>query len=106
MLPIACVPPCVKARLEEETFGFAAPHLLPIVRAVSAASRQTSQPISASTRLCAVFGHPIRHSASPAMHNAAIAELGLDWRYLAFDVKPEHLSAALEGARVGLVDVA
>ena len=26
--------------------------------------------ISASTRLCAVFGHPIRHSASPAMQNA------------------------------------
>ena len=33
-----------------------------------------------ATRLCAVFGSPIRHSASPAMHNAAFAALGLDWR--------------------------
>jgi shikimate 5-dehydrogenase len=27
--------------------------------------------INAATRLCAVYGFPIRHSASPAMHNAA-----------------------------------
>ena len=56
--------------------------------------------ISAATRLCAVFGAPIRHSASPAMHNAAFAHLGLDWRYLAFEVQPERLKEALDGARV------
>lgn len=56
-------------------------------------------PITARTRLCAVFGHPIRHSASPAMHNAAFAALGLDWRYVAFDVLPEQVRDALEGAR-------
>lgn len=39
------------------------------------------------------------HSASPAMHNAALAHLGLDWRYLAFDVHPDSLRQALEGAR-------
>ena len=33
------------------------------------------------------------------MHNAAIAQLGLDWRYLAFDVHPDHLRTAIEGAR-------
>lgn len=55
--------------------------------------------ISASTRYCAVFGHPIRHSASPAMQNAALAALQLDWRYLAFDVAPEQLATALAGAR-------
>jgi shikimate dehydrogenase len=55
--------------------------------------------INAATRLCAVFGSPIRHSASPAMHNAAFAELGLNWRYLAFEVDPKHLRAAIEGAR-------
>jgi shikimate dehydrogenase len=33
------------------------------------------------------------------MQNAGIAALGLDWRYLAFDVRPEELKAALEGAR-------
>lgn len=33
------------------------------------------------------------------MHNAALRELGLDWRYLAFDVHPEKLREALEGCR-------
>ena len=61
---------------------------------------QPVQPaINAATRLCAVFGAPIRHSASPAMHNAAFAALGLDWRYLAFEVDPKNLRAAIEGAR-------
>jgi shikimate dehydrogenase len=56
-------------------------------------------PIDATTRQCAVFGHPIKHSASPAMQNAGIAALGLNWRYLAFDVQPEQLRAAIEGAK-------
>jgi shikimate dehydrogenase len=61
---------------------------------------QPVQPaINASTRLCAVMGSPIAHSASPAMHNAAFAALGLDWRYLAFEVAPENLRAAIEGAK-------
>ncbi len=57
------------------------------------------QPINAATRLCAVLGSPIRHSASPAMHNAAFAALGLNWRYLAFEVAPGNLPAALAGAK-------
>src|SRR4051812_2605610 len=57
------------------------------------------QPIGAATRYCAVYGHPVKHSASPAMHNPAMAELGLDWRYLAFDVHPEHLGSAIKGAK-------
>jgi shikimate dehydrogenase len=56
-------------------------------------------PINAATRLCAVLGSPIRHSASPAMHNAAYAARGLNWRYLAFEVDPKNLRAAIEGAR-------
>jgi shikimate dehydrogenase len=55
--------------------------------------------INAATRLCAVYGFPIRHSASPAMHNAAFARLGLNWRYLAFEVHPDNLRAAIAGAR-------
>jgi shikimate dehydrogenase len=39
--------------------------------------------IQATTRLLAVVGDPIGHSLSPAMHNAAIAALGLDAVYLA-----------------------
>jgi shikimate dehydrogenase len=58
-----------------------------------------AQPIDACTRYCAVYGWPVKHSASPAMQNAGIAALGLNWRYLAFEVHPDHLRAALEGAK-------
>lgn len=39
----------------------------------------------------AVLGHPVAHSRSPAMQNAALEELGLaeEWRYEAIDVAPE-----------------
>ena len=57
------------------------------------------QAINASTRFCAVYGFPIKHSASPAMQNAGIAALGLNWRYLAFEVHPEKLREAIAGAR-------
>jgi shikimate dehydrogenase len=59
----------------------------------------TGAGLTANTRICAVVGHPVRHSASPAMHNAAIMALGLDWRYVALEVRPEHLRAAIDGAR-------
>lgn len=62
-------------------------------------SANASSAIAATTRYCAVYGHPIRHSASPAMQNAGIEALGLDWRYLAFEVRPEELAPALAGAR-------
>jgi shikimate dehydrogenase len=62
-------------------------------------SDPVSSVINASTRLCGVYGFPIRHSASPAMHNAAFARLGLNWRYLAFEVHPDNLRAAIAGAR-------
>ncbi|MBI5819615.1 MAG: shikimate dehydrogenase [Verrucomicrobia bacterium] len=53
--------------------------------------------IDGSTRIVGVFGHPIQHTASPAMHNAAFDHLGLNWRYLAFDVHPDNLRGALRG---------
>jgi len=34
------------------------------------------------------------------MQNAGLAALGLNWRYLAFDVRPEELRVALAGAKV------
>jgi len=62
-------------------------------------SNDAGDSVNASTRYCAVFGHPVRHSASPAMQNAGLAALGLNWRYLAFDVHPDHLRPAIDGAR-------
>jgi shikimate dehydrogenase len=56
-------------------------------------------PINAATRYCAVYGNPVRHSASPAFQNAGLAALGLNWRYLAFEVRPDQLGAAIEGAK-------
>jgi shikimate dehydrogenase len=62
-------------------------------------SEVATGPIDARTRYCAVLGHPIAHSASPAMQNAGLARLGLNWRYLAFDVPPEQLPDAIAGAK-------
>ena len=45
----------------------------------------------------AVLGDPVRHSLSPAMHNAALQELGLDWVYLALRTPPGRLAAVLAG---------
>ena len=46
-----------------------------------------------------MIGHPIGHSLSPALHNAAFAALGLDWAYLAFDVAPGAVGGAFEAVR-------
>jgi shikimate dehydrogenase len=59
--------------------------------------------ISASTRLVALLGHPVAHSRSPAMQNAAFAARGLDWAYVALDVAPARLEDAVRGlAAAGL----
>lgn len=50
----------------------------------------------------AVLGHPIKHSISPPMHNAALAEIArrdprfADWRYFRFEIPPDDLPRALE----------
>ena len=49
----------------------------------------------------AVLGHPVKHSVSPEMHNAALRELApryphlKNWRYFKFDIPPEQLKEAL-----------
>ena len=55
--------------------------------------------ISGKTKVCALIGDPIQHTMSPAMHNAAFSELGLDYVYVAFGVKPDELSGAINGMR-------
>ncbi len=46
-----------------------------------------------------MIGHPVRHSLSPVLHNAAFASLGLDWAYLALEVAEGRAPAAVAGAR-------
>jgi shikimate dehydrogenase len=53
--------------------------------------------ITTGTRICAVIGNPVAHSLSPALHNAAFDELGLDFVYVSFRV--EDLKCALNGMR-------
>jgi shikimate dehydrogenase len=53
--------------------------------------------LSPSTQLCAVIGNPVSHSLSPAIHNRAFQELGLDFVYLAFRV--EDVGSAVAGMR-------
>jgi shikimate dehydrogenase len=53
--------------------------------------------ISANTQICAVIGNPIAHSLSPALHNAAFAEMNLDFIYVACRV--EDVKNALAGMR-------
>jgi shikimate dehydrogenase len=54
---------------------------------------------SGATRLAAVIGSPVRHSLSPAIHNAAFAEVGLDWTFVALEVAPGDCARALDGVR-------
>lgn len=56
-------------------------------------------PLSARTRLAAVIGSPVRHSLSPAIHNAAFAAAGLDWAFMALEVAPGAAPAAVAGMR-------
>lgn len=49
--------------------------------------------------MAAVIGSPIGHSLSPVIFNAAFAELGLDWTYLAFEVPEGQAPQALAGMR-------
>ena len=58
------------------------------------------------TKVVGLFGYPVKHSASPAMHNAAFRACGLDYVYLAFEVNPECLGDALSGlAPLGICGV-
>lgn len=55
--------------------------------------------ITGATRVAAVIGHPVAHSLSPALHNAAFGADGAEWVYTAFDVAPGRAGAALEAMR-------
>ena len=55
--------------------------------------------IKGSTNIVGLIGHPVEHSFSPPMHNAAFKKLGMDYVYTAFDVDPYKLKEAIDGAR-------
>lgn len=54
---------------------------------------------SGTTKVAGVIGHPVRHSLSPVIHNAAFRALGLDWVYVALPVEPGQAAGALAGMK-------
>jgi shikimate dehydrogenase len=55
--------------------------------------------IAGTTRVAAVLGHPVEHSLSPVLHNAAFAHGAIDAVFVPFAVPPEALAAAVAGLR-------
>ncbi|MFX1496530.1 MAG: shikimate dehydrogenase [Promethearchaeota archaeon] len=55
--------------------------------------------INSQTKILGVIGHPIEHSMSPIMHNAAIQDLHLNYIYLALNVPPNKLQDAIKGIK-------
>lgn len=56
--------------------------------------------ISGHTRLLALIGSPVGHSGSPAMYNYSFEKLGLDYAYVAFDVKEDGVKDAMNALRL------
>lgn len=54
--------------------------------------------IKGSTKVVGLIGEPVEHSFSPPMHNEAFKTLGLDYVYVPFNVSPDNLKSAIEGA--------
>jgi shikimate dehydrogenase len=55
--------------------------------------------ITGETKLCGVIGDPIEHTMSPAIHNAAFIQMGLDYIYIPFHVREKELDKAIGGMR-------
>jgi len=55
--------------------------------------------LSGRTKITGLFGYPVEHTLSPAMHNAAFEALGLDYCYVVFLVHPDSLQEAVKAIR-------
>lgn len=56
--------------------------------------------ITGKTKLLALIGSPVSHSGSPAMYNYSFERLGIDYAYVAFDVKEGDVKQALDAMRL------
>lgn len=56
--------------------------------------------ISGHTGLLALIGSPVGHSGSPAMYNYSFQKLGLDYAYLAFDIKVDEVKDFIDSMRL------
>ena len=53
--------------------------------------------INGKTETLCIFGHPVAHSKSPAMHNALFDALGINAAYLPYAPEPENFAQAIQG---------
>ncbi|CAJ2236905.1 shikimate dehydrogenase [Companilactobacillus paralimentarius] len=56
--------------------------------------------IDGHTTMLALFGSPVGHSGSPAMYNYSFEQAGINYAYLAFDIKEDEMDSALEKMRI------
>ena len=54
-------------------------------------------PLNGATQVFGIIGHPVEHSLSPPMQNAALANLGINGVYVPFPVLPENIQPAISG---------
>ncbi|HEY2774489.1 MAG TPA: shikimate dehydrogenase [Candidatus Binatia bacterium] len=60
--------------------------------------------VEGTTRVIAILGHPVEHSLSPRMHNAAYAALGLDYVYVPLRCEPSQIRGAVRAiSTLGIV---
>ncbi len=55
--------------------------------------------INGKTKITGLYGYPVEHTLSPAMHNAAFKELGLNYCYVPFLVHPDYLENAVKAIK-------
>lgn len=55
--------------------------------------------INGRTKIFGIFGWPVEHSFSPAMHNSAFEKLQMDCAYVPFPVQPEYIGKAVDSIR-------
>lgn len=55
--------------------------------------------LTGRTKVLGIIGHPVAHSLSPLMQNAALEAVGIDCIYVPFPVRPAELPSAIMGIR-------
>jgi shikimate dehydrogenase len=55
--------------------------------------------INGRTKITGLFGYPVEHTLSPAMHNAAFKALDLNYCYVPFLVQPDYLEDAVKAIK-------
>jgi shikimate dehydrogenase len=56
----------------------------------------STQKVKGATQVVFIFGHPLGHTLSPAMHNAAFEKLHMPWLYAPLDILPREVGAAVK----------